>query len=83
MKLTKVEQRRLLRALPSSRVATVQRVCRQCEQQGDGVKDILKKARDALGPVAQEVGPVVMKEFIFPMLLKKMGVSGEGKKRKR
>lgn len=83
MRLTKAEQIRLLSALPSSRVSAVRRVCKQCEHKGEGVKETMAKARSALGPIAEEIGPVVLKQFIMPMLLKKMGVSGEGKKKRK
>lgn len=77
------QQRHLLSALPPTRITAVRRVCKTSCMKGDGVKDTLKKARSALGPIAGEIGPVVMKEFIMPMLLKKMGVSGEGRKPRR
>ena len=78
MRLTKAEQIKLLSALPSSRVNSVRRVCEQCGHKGSGIKETLAKARSALGPIASEIGPVVLKQFIMPMLLKKLGVSGEG-----
>lgn len=87
MKLTVSQQRKLIRALPVHRRMTVQRQCRACQMQGQGIKEIMSKARSALGPIAKEIGPKVMKELIIPLLLKKLkekaGVSGEGRRRKR
>lgn len=77
MRLTVAQQRKLLKALPAHRVAMVRKACNCKEQGGTGVKSAMTKARKALGPIAAEIGPVVMKEFIMPMIMKKL--KGEGK----
>ena len=83
MRLTGAEQKRLLEALPSHRRMAVKRTCLGCQQRGEGIKDIMKKARATLGPIASEIGPVAFKTFILPMLLQKAGLaSGSGKKKR-
>jgi hypothetical protein len=69
--VTQSQQRAILAGLPASRKMAVKKYCRACEQHGDGIKDILKKVGDFLGPIAKDVGPKVLKEFIIPLLLKK------------
>lgn len=70
MRLTVAQQRKLLKALPAHRVSSVRKVCK--EQGGSGIKDVMAKARKALGPLAQEIGPTVLKEFVMPMIMKKI-----------
>jgi hypothetical protein len=91
-RLSQVQQRSLLAGLPASRKMAVKKYCRACQQHGDGIKDILKKVGNFLGPIAKDVGPKVLKEFIIPLLLKKAkehygvglspagGCAGQGKK---
>jgi len=81
MRLSVAEQKRLLDALPSHRKMTIQRTCHACQQRGEGIKDIMKKAKNALGPIASEIGPLALKHLIMPMLLKKMGIAGNGAKK--
>lgn len=81
--------------MPTSRMKAVRRVCQNCEMKGDGLKSILSKVGRALGPIAKEIGPTVMKELVLPMLKKKLtgsGLSvpggslklaGQGRKRRR
>ncbi len=71
MRLSQVQQRSLLNSLPASRKTAVKKYCRACQQSGDGIQDILKKVGAFLGPIAKEVGPKILKEFIIPLLLKK------------
>jgi len=40
----------------------------------------LKKVQNFLGPIAREVGPVVLKEFLLPYLKKKFNSGGNGLK---
>jgi hypothetical protein len=47
---------------------------------GEGIKSILAKVKKALGPIAKEIGPVVLKELIIPFLKKKAGLSGKAGK---
>lgn len=70
-RLSQTQQRAILAGLPASRKMAVKKYCRACEQHGDGIKDILKKVGDFLGPIAKDVGPKILKEFIIPLLLKK------------
>ena len=70
-RLSLTQQRSLLNSLPATRKIALKRYCRACEQRGDGIKDILKKIGAFLGPIAKDVGPKVLKEFIIPLLLKK------------
>lgn len=81
MKLTVAQQRKLLKALPAHRVSSVRKVCKECKFSGrnltgSGIKDVMAKARKALGPLAQEIGPTVLKEFVMPMIMKKISGSG-------
>jgi len=71
MRLSQVQQRSLLNSLPAGRKTAVKKYCRACQQSGDGIQDILKKVGAFLGPIAKEVGPKILKEFIIPLLLKK------------
>jgi hypothetical protein len=47
---------------------------------GEGLKSILKSIGKVLGPIAKEIGPTVLKEFLVPltskMLKKKLGLEG-------
>jgi hypothetical protein len=43
---------------------------------GEGFMDILKSIGKVLGPIAKEVGPVALKEFILPFLKTKMAGQG-------
>ncbi len=78
--LTKPQQRALYAALPASRKALVKKHCKACEMKGEGIMDILKSIGKALGPVARELGPVILKELILPMLKQKAGIKGKGLK---
>jgi hypothetical protein len=77
-KLTLAQQRGLLRALPVTRKTACKKHCQTCQMKGDGIKSILKSIGRTLGPVAREIGPTVMKEFVLPMLLKKLKGEGRG-----
>ncbi len=43
---------------------------------GDGFMDILKSVGSVLGPIARELGPTVLKEFVLPFVKKKLGGKG-------
>jgi len=73
-KLTLAQQRALLRALPASRKNAVKKHCSTCEMKGEGFMDILKSIGKVLGPIAKEIGPTVLKEFILPFIKKKAGM---------
>lgn len=73
-RLTLPQQRALLRALPASRVNACKRHCQACQMRGEGLKSILKSIGRVLGPVAKEIGPTVLKQFVLPMVKKKLGM---------
>ena len=70
-RLTKIQQRAILNGLSAARKMAVKKYCRKCEQQGNGISDILKKVKAFLAPIIADVGPTVLKEFIVPLLIKK------------
>ena len=43
---------------------------------GEGFMDILKSIGGVLGPIAKEIGPTVLKDFILPFVKKK--IEGKG-----
>ena len=81
-KLTLPQQRTLYNALPTNRKMALKKHCNSCEMRGEGIKDIMKKIGDVLGPIAKELGPKVLKEIIVPLLMnyakEKAGLSGTG-----
>ena len=72
-RLTKAQQKSLLSALPAHRKNAVKAHCQSCQMKGEGFMDILKSIGGVLGPIAKELGPTVLKEFILPFIKKKMG----------
>ena len=48
------------------------------KMKGEGIKDIWKKIKNTLGPLAAQLGPVVLKEIIIPMAKKKLAGQGSG-----
>lgn len=70
-RLTLPQQRALLRALPASRKAACKKHCQACQMRGEGLMDMLKSVGRVLGPIAKEVGPIVLKQFILPFIKKK------------
>lgn len=79
-KATKKEQRLMYDALPESRKKALAKHCKSCEQRGEGIMDVLKNIGKFLGPVAKELGPVVLKEILLPLIKQKAGVKGSGLK---
>ena len=75
-RFTKAEQLALLRALPITRRNAMKTHVRSKQMSGSGISDILKSLKSVLGPIIKEIGPIALKEFIIPMLHKKM--SGQG-----
>jgi hypothetical protein len=71
-KLTLSQQRALLRALPATRKIACKKHCQSRQMKGDGFMSIIKSIGKALGPIAKEIGPTVLKEFVLPMLKKKL-----------
>ena len=79
-KATKAEQRKMYMAIPESRRNALIKHCKACDQKGKGLMDIFKSIGKFLGPVAKELGPVVLKEILLPLFKKKAGLSGNGLK---
>jgi hypothetical protein len=77
-RLTVSEQRKLIQALPASRIAKVKQHCMLCEQKGQGLMDIVKSVGKVLGPIAREVGPTILKELVIPFVKQKAGIKGKG-----
>ena len=82
-KLTTTQQRALYNALPNIRKLALKKHCNACQMRGEGMKEIMAKIGDVLGPIARELGPKVMKEIIVPLLMnyakEKTGLSGKGR----
>lgn len=70
-RLSTKEQLRLLSAQPKHRMTNIKKYCRQCEMEGDGIKDITKKVKKLLGNIGNEVGNAALHKFIIPMLVHK------------
>ena len=95
-KLSKEEQMALLNAMsPEQKKKLVKMVESELENQsGEGWWDSLKSfgqkalpiLKEVAGPIATFVGPIILKEFLLPMLKAKFGgglkLSGQGKKKK-
>lgn len=75
-RLTTPQQKALLNALPAHRKNAVKSHCQSCQMRGEGFMDILKSIGGVLGPIAKEIGPTVLKEFILPFVKKKMTGNG-------
>jgi hypothetical protein len=75
-RLTTPQQKALLNALPAHRKNAVKSHCQSCQMRGEGFMDILKSIGGVLGPIAKEIGPTVLKEFILPFVKKKMAGNG-------
>ena len=97
-KLSKQEQLALLHAMPAEqKKKLVKMVESELENQSgegwwDNIKSFGVKAwpilKEVAGPVASFVGPIILKEFLLPMLKAKFGggglkLSGQGKKGKK
>ena len=70
-RLSLTHQRAMLQAMPETRKKALKKYCRVCQQKGDGIKEVMKKVGDFLGPIMKEVGPKVLKEFLLPFMIKK------------
>lgn len=96
VKLSKQEQLALLHAMPpEQKKKLVKMVESELENQSgegwwDSIKSFGMKAlpilKEVAGPIATFVGPIILKEFLLPMLKAKFGgglkLSGQGKKKK-
>lgn len=94
-RLTLPQQRALIRALPVSRKNACKTHCQSCIMRGEGIMDVLKSIGKVLGPVAKEIGPTVLKEFVIPFIKKKiegkgltpaggaLRLAGQGKKKRK
>jgi hypothetical protein len=76
VKLTKAQQKALIKALPAMHKASAKQHALALHMQGHGIMDIIKSIGSFLGPIAKEVGPTVLKEFVLPFLKKKMEGNG-------
>ena len=96
VKLSKQEQMALLNAMPAEqKKKLVKMVESELENQSgegwwDSIKSFGMKAlpilKEVAGPIATFVGPIILKEFLLPMLKAKFGggglkLSGQGKKK--
>ena len=70
-RLSQIQQRAMLKAMPETRKIALKKYCRVCQQKGNGIQEIMKKVGDFLGPIMKEVGPKVLKEFLLPFMIKK------------
>jgi len=79
-RLTLVEQRKLYKSLPRHRKrlveAAILRKHKGGEMKGAGFMDLVKSAGNALGHLAKEIGPVILKEVVSAVIKNKM--SGKG-----
>ena len=96
VKLSKQEQMALLNAMPAEqKKKLVKMVESELENQSgegwwDSIKSFGMKAlpilKEVAGPIASFVGPIILKEFLLPMLKAKFGgglkLSEQGKKKK-
>ena len=71
-RLTTPQQRELLKALPPTRKKAVKTHCQSCQMKGEGIMDIIKSVGAVIGPIAKEIGPTVLKEFVLPFVKKKI-----------
>ena len=78
MKLNRSQKKSLLHGLPPSKKLHCRSICKSGRMRGEGIGDILRKVKNFLGPIAKEVGPVVLKEWLLPYLKTKMSSSGNG-----
>ena len=82
---TKAQKLARLRALPFSKKQGCRMICHKGRMSGRGVKEIMQSVGRYLGPIAKEVGPVVLKEWLIPYLKSKIAgnglkLAGSGKK---
>jgi len=96
VKLSKQEQLALLHAMPADqKKQLVKMVESELENQSgegwwDSIKSFGQKAlpilKEVAGPIATFIGPIILKEFLLPMLKAKFGgglkLSGQGKNKK-
>lgn len=79
-RLTIAEQRRLYHSLPSHRKKLVEdailRKHKSGDMQGSGIMDLVKTAGNALGHLAKEIGPVIIKEVVSAVIKNKMRGGG-------
>tara|TARA_R110000787_G_scaffold191748_2_gene303242 strand:- start:957 stop:1298 length:342 start_codon:yes stop_codon:yes gene_type:complete len=75
-RLTIPQQRMLIKTISPARKRAIKTHCNKCSMKGQGFKEILKSIGSVLGPIAKEIGPIVLKELILPFVKKK--ISGKG-----
>jgi hypothetical protein len=78
MALTLAQQRAIVRAIPKTTKHELKQHCQRCEQSGSGILDVLSSAgkflTKSVGSLASKIGPTVLKELVYPMLRKKVGL---------
>lgn len=88
MRLNRRQKLALLDGLSVTTKNRCKTICHREQMHGAGIKDILKKIGSVLGPIAREVGPVVLKQWLIPFLKRKFAgeglkLAGTGIKKKR
>lgn len=81
-RLTIREQRKLMKALPASRMAVVRSTCHTCKMRGEGIKEASAKVKKVLGSLAKEFGPLILRELVLPLLKQQIAkrIGGTGLK---
>jgi len=70
------QQKALLKSLSAPQKKALKAHVKSLHMKGEGFMDILKSAGKFLSPIIQDVGPIVLKDFILPFLKKKMEGNG-------
>ena len=87
--LTTLQKRAILQKLSPAKKKYVRKLCSSCSMRGDGISSILTKVKQYLGPIARQVGPTILKDFIIPYMKKKafggngLKLAGRGGRRHR
>lgn len=80
--MSMADQRTMYKGLPAASKVAVKKQCQMCAMSGDGIKDVLVKIREVLGPAAKELSQRVLKEIVVPLIVKyvksKAGMDGTG-----
>jgi len=60
--------------IPEQRKIAAAKHCVRAQMSGGSLKSILKTVGKVLGPLAKELGPTVLKEFVIPILKQQIGL---------
>ena len=71
MRLTVNQQKAVLQSLPPAKKAQLKKQARIYQAQGHSIPEIVRKVASMIGSLAKEITPIVFKQFIVPLLLKK------------